>query len=203
MTRGKAGRARFGRNVLVMEALIISILAMAALTAAGARAGEAAPPTPAEPSSYRMDDYLAPTPRTLRGVRVVDTAQAEALWRGGKTLFIDVMPRPVKPTNLPATVIWRDKRHDSLPRSHWLPNVGYGKLSEDMDACFRRSLERLTGGDRAAPLLFYCRSDCWMSWNAAKRAREEYGYADVSWHPEGVDGWTAAGHALVEAQPEP
>jgi rhodanese-related sulfurtransferase len=28
-----------------------------------------------------------------------------------------------------------------------------------------------------------------MSWNAAKRAREEYGYTRVFWYPFGTDGW--------------
>jgi PQQ-dependent catabolism-associated CXXCW motif protein len=158
---------------------------------------------PAEPQSYRMDDYLAPTPLTLAGARVVSTAQAYDLWREGKTLFIDVMPRVVKPANLPATVLWRDKRHDHIPRSAWLPNVGYGKLNTEADDYFRRSLARLTGNDRNAPVLFYCKSECWMSWNAAKRAREEYGYQAVLWHPAGVDGWAAEGHALEQAQPEP
>ena len=27
-----------------------------------------------------------------------------------------------------------------------------------------------------------------MSWNAAKRALE-YGYSDVTWFPDGTDGW--------------
>jgi rhodanese-related sulfurtransferase len=27
-----------------------------------------------------------------------------------------------------------------------------------------------------------------MSWNAAKRAME-YGYSNVTWYPEGTDGW--------------
>jgi PQQ-dependent catabolism-associated CXXCW motif protein len=156
-----------------------------------------------EPDSYRMNDYLAPTPETLKGVEVVSTARAYELWRDRKALFIDVMPRPVKPANLPPGTLWRDKRHDGLPGSPWLPNVGYGKLSEETDSYFRRNLARLTGSDKRAPVVFYCKSECWMSWNAAKRAREEYGYETVLWYPEGVDGWANAGHALKEAQPEP
>ena len=31
----------------------------------------------------------------------------------------------------------------------------------------------LTGDDKAQPVLFFCLQDCWMSWNAAKRALEE------------------------------
>jgi rhodanese-related sulfurtransferase len=29
------------------------------------------------------------------------------------------------------------------------------------------------------------------------------GYSNVSWYPEGTDGWAAAGHPLEERQPEP
>jgi PQQ-dependent catabolism-associated CXXCW motif protein len=158
---------------------------------------------PDEPQTYRMDEYLSPTPATLAGVKVVSTAEAYAIWLEGKTLFVDVMPRPVKPANLPADVIWRDKPHDSLPLSPWLPNVGYGKLSAEIDAYFRKNLERLTGEDKHTPVLFYCKSECWMSWNAAKRAREEYGYDTVLWYPAGVDGWASESHELKPAHPEP
>ncbi len=41
---------------------------------------------------------------------------------------------------------------------------------------FRRSLERLTGGDKNKSIVFYCDPNCWMSWNAAKRALIELGY---------------------------
>ena len=47
-----------------------------------------------------------------------------------------------------------------------------------------------TGWDHVyfGQLLFFCLADCWMSWNAAKRA-QEYGYTSVLWYPEGTDGW--------------
>ena len=36
---------------------------------------------PPEPDGYRMEDYRAPVPATLAGVRVLTTAEAEAIWR--------------------------------------------------------------------------------------------------------------------------
>jgi PQQ-dependent catabolism-associated CXXCW motif protein len=42
--------------------------------------------------------------------------------------------------------------------------------------------------------------ECWMSWNAAKRA-VALGYARVHWYPDGTDGWAAAGLPLAEARP--
>jgi hypothetical protein len=36
----------------------------------------------------------------------------------------------------------------------------------------------VTGGNEGKSVAFYCKADCWMSWNAAKRAIS-YGYRDV------------------------
>lgn len=156
----------------------------------------------AEPDDYRMENFKAPTPPTLKGARVVDTAAAEALWRQKGALFVDVLPRDVKPANLAPGTVWRDKPRDDIPGSVWLANVGYGVLNAEMDGYFRRSLEEITGGRREAPLLFYCLTDCWMSWNAARRALT-YGYTAVIWYPAGSDGWAAAGLPLERATPRP
>ena len=150
----------------------------------------AAVAAPDEPAGYRMDDFRSPVPATLAGAVVVDTAGAEALWRRGDVVFIDVMPRAPKPANLPETVIWRDKPRDSIPGAIWLPNVGYGAIAPQTDAYFRDNLFAATEGDETRPVLFFCLEDCWMSWNAAKRAVEDYGYAAVYWYPDGTDGWT-------------
>jgi len=170
-----------------------------ALLALSPSSGRGDPSVP-EPDGYRMDAYRAPTPASLRGARVIDTAEAERLWRAKAALFVDVMPRDVKPANLPAGTIWRDKKRDHLPGSVWLPNVGYGALSADMDAYFRRGLGSVTEGHHDVALAFYCQTDCWMSWNAAKRALE-YGYSNVLWYPGGSDGWAKAGLPLEEATP--
>lgn len=139
-------------------------------------------------------------PATLSGARVVDTAGARALWVAGETVFIDVLPRPPRP-KLPAGTVWHDRQHRDIPGSTWLANVGYGRLPPDLDTWYRERLQELTGGDRTRPILIYCLSDCWMSWNAAKRALE-YGYANVTWYPDGTDGWGAAGLPLEERQAE-
>jgi PQQ-dependent catabolism-associated CXXCW motif protein len=150
-----------------------------------------------------MDDYLAPTPATLKGAKVIGTVEAQRLWQEKAAIFIDAMPRPPKPANLPKGTIWRDKPRFNIPGSAWLVDVGYGEISTERDSYFRTHLDRLTGGDRARALVFYCKSACWMSWNAAKRAIEEYGYTAVFWYPEGTDGWEAANLPLIEDQPVP
>jgi PQQ-dependent catabolism-associated CXXCW motif protein len=58
----------------------------------------------------------------------------------------------------------------------------------------------VTADNPTRPLVFYCQVDCWMSWNAAKRAIA-LGYARVHWYPDGTDGWSVANLPLAEAQP--
>ena len=87
-----------------------------------------------------MEDYRAPVPDTLQGAQVVTTAEAEALWRDKKAVFFDVMPNVPKPANLPAGTIWRDKVRTDIPGSVWLPNVGYGAITEETADYFRDGL---------------------------------------------------------------
>ena len=153
-----------------------------------------------EPAGYRTDEYKAPVPETLAGARVVTTTEAEALWRGKQAVFLDVMPYTPKPANLPAGTIWRDKLRKDIPGSLWLANVGYGALPSETETYFRQALSAATGADKSKKILFYCMTDCWMSWNAAKRA-VEWGYESVLWYPPGADGWEAAGLPLEKKTP--
>lgn len=169
---------------------------IAACMGAGSMAAAAgAAPSVPEPSGYRLDAYRSPVPETLAGATPVDTAAAESLWRRKAALFVDVMPRQLRPPNLPAGTVWHDKERRGIPGSTWLPNVGYGDLSDDADRYFRDGLASVSGGDKHKPLLFYCLANCWMSWNAARRAMA-YGYTHVIWYREGTDGWEAAGLPL-------
>lgn len=154
----------------------------------------------AEPDGYRMDDYRKPVPRTLKGARVIDTVEAEALQGEGKAVFIDVYPRAPKPPNLPAGTLWRDPPHSTIKGGRWLANVGFGMLPAEDDTYFKTKLAELSEGDTARPLVFYCLRDCWMSWNAAKRAMG-YGYTSVIWYPDGTDGWQEAGNDIDNVKP--
>ena len=154
-----------------------------------------------EPSGFRMDDYRSPTPASLSGATVVDTAAAKRLFETKAAVFIDVLPRAPKPKGLPAGTVWHPKPRSDIPGSVWLVDTGYGALPPAMEAYFRDGLARATCGDKTKPLLFYCLRDCWMSWNAAKRAIAA-GYSGVLWYPEGTDGWTAAGLPLEPREPE-
>jgi len=154
-----------------------------------------------EPDGYRLEDYRAPTPATLRGARVIGTDEAEKIWRSHSAAFVDVLPRPPRPRDLPKGTLWRDKPRANIPGSIWLPDTGYGELAAPMTGYFAKGLEKTTEGDRARTIVLYCLADCWMSWNAAKRAMA-LGYSDVAWYPEGTDGWLAAGLPLQDSTPE-
>ncbi|MBO0903715.1 PQQ-dependent catabolism-associated CXXCW motif protein [Jiella sp. MQZ13P-4] len=172
---------------------------MPAFTFAAAAADDAAPV--AEPHGYRMDDYRAAVPATLAGGTVADTAAAVRL-HGEGVPFVDVLPRVPRPKNLPKDTIWRPEPRKDIPGSIWLVDTGYGELAPVMQRYFFDGLARVTRGDKAAPILFYCKRDCWMSYNAAKRAVAA-GYSSVYWYPDGTEGWVESGRALEKREPEP
>ena len=177
---------------------LVGVFALGALVlASGAAAGQTPPAD--EPESYRSENYRSPTPATLRGARVASTIEAQAIWSEGSAAFIDVLPNFPPPPTLPAGTLWRGQQRFNIPGSTWLPDTGYGVLSPAADGYLKTGLERTTGGDRAKPLVIYCQRDCWMSWNAAKRA-VMWGYTAVIWYPEGTDGWQDAGLPLQEAK---
>ncbi|MFG1330650.1 PQQ-dependent catabolism-associated CXXCW motif protein [Xanthobacter autotrophicus] len=200
MTTGRAPTAAPGRAGGLARAAFAALCLAVAPSCFIARAG--ADEAPPEPTGYRLDAYRAPTPATLAGAKVLDTQGAAALWRAGTAVFVDVLPRPPRPAALPEGTVWRDAPHDSIPGALWLPNVGFGALNSDTEAYFRAGLEAASRGDVNATLVIFCQRQCWMSWNAAKRALEG-GYRNVAWFPEGVDGWSDAGLPLAPAQPRP
>lgn len=162
--------------------------------------GVSALAAPPEPERYRNEDYRAATPATLKGATVLSTAQAHDLWQAKGASFIDVLPQAPRPKNLPRDVVWRDPPRDDIPGSVWLPDTGYGELAPEMADYFAANVKKAK--PEGATLVFYCRRDCWMSWNAAKRALA-LGFAPVAWYPDGVDGWREAGFPLEARKAEP
>jgi PQQ-dependent catabolism-associated CXXCW motif protein len=126
----------------------VIVLGAAVLGATSAASGEQATP---EPEDYRNEDYRAPTPGTLRGARVITTAQAEALWRAGTAAFVDVMPHVPRPADLPAGTLWRGKPRHNIPGSIWLPTRATCELSARTETYLRAGLERITGGSAPSP----------------------------------------------------
>ncbi len=152
------------------------------------------------PLGYRMDNYRAPVPATLAGATTVSTRRLKSMVDAGGVVLVDVLPAPREPPNIQPGVPWMPVPHRNIPGSIWLPDVGRGKIHSIVADYFRDNLVEATGGDKARAVVIYCQADCWMSWNAAKRATE-WGYENIIWFPEGTDGWKRAGHDLVDATP--
>jgi PQQ-dependent catabolism-associated CXXCW motif protein len=177
------------------RSIVSALLAVACLHSTGAL-GQ----VPPEPDLYRLDDYRAPTPLTVSGREGVDTDEARRLWEAGAAIFIDVLPAPRRPEGLPAGAVWAPRPRRGIPGSVWLPDLGRGALGDVLATWFRERLELLSGGDHTKQMVFYCLADCWMSWNATKRALE-WGFSDALWYREGTDEWAAAGLPLAEETP--
>ena len=147
---------------------------------------------------YRISLYRSPTPDHLPGATIVDTAALQTLLgQSPAPVLIDVYRRQW----LQGRFI-EDQPHANLPGSHWLANTGDGDLTPEWQSYFVRHLYAYSGGDLTRPLVFYCRSDCWLSWNAVKRAAN-LGYTSVYWYRDGLDAWEAAKLPVTVAQPEP
>lgn len=147
---------------------------------------------------YRIARYRSPTPEQADGGVRLDTQRLLSMQRQpGRLALIDVQP-----------VRWQDgiflqsKPRHNLPGSLWLPNVGQGELPPEWAEYFRRGLQQASAGNPDHPLVFYCTADCWMSWNAARRAAQ-WGYRQVYWYAEGTDGWHEANLRLEKATPSP
>jgi PQQ-dependent catabolism-associated CXXCW motif protein len=179
----------------MIRAAALAVLCAAALPVEGAALAAVA-----EPDGYRQGDYNADVPATLRGGDVVNTAQLVGMVKAGHPILIDVLPAPAPPADNRASLPRMPLPRTNIAGSRWLPDVGRGALSPALEARFRADLARLSHGDKAAALVFYCRPRCWMSWNAARRAIS-YGYSHVIWYPQGVAGWQQAGQPTQIAQP--
>lgn len=180
---------------MILRAAALAVIGAAACSGTAlAGAGLAPPP---EPPGFRGPPYEAALPATLAGARVVSGNEAVAL-HGAGAAFVDVYPRKTRPAGLPEGTIWREPDHLTIPRAFWLYDTGYERLTIIEEDRLRQGLAAASKGDPDAALVIFCRADCWMSWNAAKRA-VALGYRRILWFPEGSDGWEGAGGMLVPA----
>ena len=155
-----------------------------------------------EPGGFRMDHYRAPVPETLHCATVAHTAELRKLLASTHPILIDVLPYPSPPADSRPGLPRLPLPHDDIPGSVWLPETGRGALAPQTESWFAAQLASLTHGDKNTAVVFYCLSNCWMSWNAAKRA-VGYGYTHVIWYPDGADGWSQQGLPVARATPVP
>ena len=182
-----------------MRHFIASLLCAASLLPSLGQAGDAAPPPP---DGYRMSHYRAPTPEQLPGAQRIDAITLAARLQQDTLWLIDVMPAN-RIDDADGVSRWLPAQpRRNLAGSVWLPNVGQGAPEAGVEAWFASELARLSAGNLDTPMVFYCLRDCWMSWNAGKRALA-LGYRQVLWFADGTDGWRDAGLALVDATPQP
>lgn len=177
-------------------------LVLALVTAATAPPAMAADDLFDAATGYRIKHYQAAAPTTVPGGTRVSLEELQALAKDKSAILLDVMAADGAVVD-PATGAWQLKK----PRTHmagsvWLPNVGRGVLTTALDAYYRDNLQRLTGGRRDQPIVIYCQADCWMGWNAVKRAAS-YGFTALYWYPDGTDGMADWDVPLVPATPVP
>ena len=151
-------------------------------------------------SGYRIARYRAPTPEKAPGGTTISLEELQSLHRNRDAVLIDVSPADeAEPAMLRRCL---ESCQTPLAGSVWLANVGTGALTPRQEAYFKDNLSRLTGGDTARAVIIYCQADCWMSWNAVKRAAG-YGYTALYWYPDGSDGMRDWDVPLVPATPVP
>ncbi|MFM7344083.1 MAG: hypothetical protein ACKO1J_01775 [Tagaea sp.] len=167
-----------------------------------ARAEPPPPPDAAlfDGAGYRTARYRSPVAADPAPARAIALADALALHAKGAALFIDVMPAEGGLRD-PATGAWRlVEDHLTIPDALWFPEAGRAPV----DPVLWRALEAGVRAERRAaphrPVILFCRIDCWMSWNAARRLATA-GFGEVFWLAEGTDGWHDAGRPLVVAEP--
>ena len=143
-------------------------------------------------SQLRQPPYSAPTPRTAPGVATIATQGLKAL--------LEAESAPVR-TPVLIDVASGDG-HRTLPGAYWLPGAGRGdNYIDELQSSLAAFLDKLTGGDRQRPVVFFCvNTQCWLSYNAALRAAAA-GYARVYWYRGGLEAWRAAGLPLVQMGP--
>lgn len=161
-------------------------------------AGAGAEPALFDPfTGYRIAAYRAPIPAAPEGIPTVATHELPALIEAG-ALLLDV--HPLRSFRIAGDGAWiHPELHRTLPDATWLPVVGWGVIEGWAEDYLHDSLSRLAAPGR--PVIVFCQTDCWLSWNAVQRVRS-LGY-DARWYPGGVDDWQAAGFDLVPSEPLP
>ncbi|MCJ1962060.1 rhodanese [Novosphingobium sp. 2637] len=149
---------------------------------------------------YRIARFRAPVARAPAPARQMAQAEVLALQPGRDALFLDVLP-VASGWRDPATGRWHlSETHRTVPGALWHPETGWSPPDVRLWGALRDTISEARREDVHLPVIVFCRSDCWMSWNVARRLARE-GVGQVYWYEEGIEGWHAAGRELVEVAP--
>jgi PQQ-dependent catabolism-associated CXXCW motif protein len=191
-------------------ALVLFLLAACAGTPTPAEPGKtekpaaASVPEPAfapEPDGYWNGPINGAVPATIRGGRVIHATDLAELLKTPGVVLVDASNAPKRPEQLAPGAPWLPLPHPVIPGTLWIPESGLGNIPPEIDAFYRNRLIAATNGDPLRTVVVYCHERCWLSWNAARRTII-YGYRDVRWFPEGIEGWRAAGFPTITGEAE-
>jgi len=147
---------------------------------------------------YRLDRYRSPTPDAIDGVQTISTAELKAaLTASPAPVIIDVINSEYRASRFIET-----KPHNSVPGAYWLPNTGRGTLDQHWYDYLIQNAVRLTRNKQDYPVVVMCKSDCWLSWNAARRLQDA-GFTNLYWYKNGIDSWQNAGLPVDVITPVP
>lgn len=148
---------------------------------------------------YRTARYRAPVDRDPRPSARLALPAALLLDPGKDALFIDVLPvnGGVRDSD---TGEWRlSEEHLTIPGAVWHPEAGRGDADPALWNALVGEVSKARRRKPHLPVILFCRTDCWMGWNAAKRLAAE-GHEGVWWLAEGIEGWRTS-EELVVATP--
>ncbi|MFN4135324.1 MAG: rhodanese-like domain-containing protein [Novosphingobium sp.] len=149
---------------------------------------------------YRVSRYRAPVDREPVPATRIDLDDALRLRPGVNALFIDVLPAEGGVRDA-ASGRWQlAQPHETIPGAEWHPETGRGHPDVALWNALRERVAAVRGASPAKPVVLFCRTDCWMAWNAARRLARD-GFGNVHWLAEGIEGWHEAGRPLVSARP--
>ncbi|MGV0960223.1 MAG: rhodanese-like domain-containing protein [Limnohabitans sp.] len=166
-----------------------SLLQSAPIPDAMARQAEQDEPGGSPPSRLADQRHLTGmTPKMLAGIRRLDTAEfLSALQQDTRPVAIDVMA--AGPT---------------IPGTLNFIHAGLSFDDEKRETAFEerfRHMLKAAAPELNDPVIFYCASsECWLSVNAAMRARQ-IGYTQVMWYRGGLAAWMRAGLPTTHRTP--
>ena len=170
----------------VRTTLAAALIAAAPLAAARADAPKTDAHNVAEPQGLYQGTPHGYTPTTLQGATVLDTDGLAKLM-DAHPLLVDVAEQDRRPPSMSKGMLWLPQ-HRSIAGSVWLPGAGSGTDDKVFADAFRTRMAGLTDGKPATPIVVFCHTDCWASYDAAKRL-VGLGYTKVNWYREGLEGW--------------